>query len=55
LLDANEPAPFEELQAFADHRPAEAELFAEGRLGGKHVAVRERAADDPVAELLEDQ
>ncbi len=55
LLDANEPATLEELQPFANHSSAEAELFAERRLGRKHVAVRKRPADDPVAELLEDQ
>ena len=54
LLDANETAALEQLQPLANDGAAEAELLAERRLGRKHVARREHAADDLVAERLED-
>ena len=53
LLDADESALLELLQALADHRPAEAELLAEHRLRREDAALGEGAPDDPVRELLE--
>ena len=50
-----QPASLEQLQPLAHDRSTEAELLAERRLGREHVAVRKRSADDPVAELLEDE
>ena len=54
LLHADETAALEELQTLANDGAAEAELFAQRRLGRKHVARSENAADDLVAKRLED-
>ena len=54
LLDPDEPALLEQLQALADRRATEAELLAERRLGRQHGALAECAAENPVSDLLDD-
>ena len=54
LLDADQPAFFEQLQPLAHDGPAEAELLAKGRLGRQHRARGQRAADDLLGEFFDD-
>ncbi len=54
LLDANETPALEQLQPLADDGAAEAKFLAERRLGRKDVAFLDHAADDLVAQRLED-
>ena len=53
LLDTDKSPLLELLEAFADHRTAEAELLAEHRLRREDAPLGKGAADDPVRELLE--
>ena len=53
LLDPHEATLFEQLQAFADDRSAEAELLAEGRLGGQHVVDGKVSTNDLPSQLLD--
>jgi hypothetical protein len=54
LLDADQAALFEQLEAFTHHGPAEAEPLAKRVLGWQRRALGKSTADDLVRELLDD-